>query len=181
MKKSLLALTFVFSMNANAADPIGSITAIDNVLRATSLVDVVAKAISNGANANDVKIVPRLKVIADCGDCRLSNATKMLITSSYDDFAKNNDVTINQDEVTVFKVTSIFGRNSFLRGALGLLSGADIIKGNFEGDTQVISEYSVSHEMGIDEITQKLGESILKAQVIKNTLPYDVRNTASIN
>lgn len=43
-----------------------------------------------------------------------------------------------------------------------------MIKGHFENETTIISEYSLSHEMGFDEITQSLGEDCLKAIVAKN-------------
>jgi hypothetical protein len=88
--------------------------------------------------------------------------------ASYNELAKANDIAINQDQQIVFKVTSIFGRNSFLRGTFGVLSGADTIRGHFENETNTISEYSLSHEMGLDEITQSLGEDLLKATVAKN-------------
>ena len=43
-----------------------------------------------------------------------------------------------------------------------------MIKGHFENETTIISEYSLSHEMGFDEITQSLGEDLLKATVTDN-------------
>lgn len=88
--------------------------------------------------------------------------------ASYTELAKANGITISPDNVIVFKITSIFARNSFLRGTLGALSGADMIRGHFENETNTISEYSLSHEMGIDEITQQLGEDLLKATVAVN-------------
>lgn len=171
----LLASLMTLSLSAKAADPISAITALDNILHTTSIVDIISKAVSKGADPSIIKTVPRLKVVADCGDCKLSNATKMLIKSSYIELAKTNDVIINNDKEVVFKVTSIFGRNSFLRGTFGVLSGADIIRGKFEGDTKVIGEYSVSHEMGIDEITQSLGEDCLKTTITNNSKQLETK------
>jgi hypothetical protein len=164
----IIATLLAFSLSANAADLLSAVTAIDNVLRATSIVDMLSKAIASGANASKIKTVPRLKVIPDCGYCKLSNATRMLMTSAYNELAKANDVTIDQDTQAVFKITTITSRNSFLRGTLGILSGADYIRGQFENDTKTIGEYSISHEMGIDEITQSLGEDCLKVIISKN-------------
>ena len=169
IKTMLMALALVaFSLNANAADPLSAIAALDNALHATSLATMLAKVSGNDTGLKNVKTVPRLKVESDCGDCQLSNATRMLMISAYTELAKANDITINQNEQLIFKVTSLFSRNSFLRGTLGALSGADLIKGHFENETTIISEYSISHEMGIDEITQQLGEDLLKATVAVN-------------
>ena len=162
------AIVLAFSIKTYATDPLSALAAIDNALHATSMVDIFAKAAAGGADVSKVKAVPRLTVVADCGDCKLSNATRMLMTSAYNELAKANDIAINQNEQIVFKVTSLFGRNSFLRGTLGALSGADMIKGHFENETNTISEYSLSHEMGFDEITQSLGEDLLKATVADN-------------
>lgn len=166
-----LALSVVLSAQtpAFAADPLGALQALDSALKATSLVDIIAKAISNGVPTEKLQSIPRLKVIADCGDCKISNATKMLMVSSYNDMAEKNNLTINQDELVTFKITYMWARPSFIRGALGLLSGADVIRGSFEGDTKVVGEYSISHEMGIDEITQKLGENLVK-EVMNKTI-----------
>ena len=161
---SLLTL----NINAQAADPLSALTAIERAVHATSIVDIITKAAAHGAEINSLKNVPRLKVVSDCGDCRLSNATRMLMISAYDDLAKANDVTVNQDQPVIFKITSITSRNSVLRGTFGVLSGADVIRGHFEGDTNTIGEYSISHEMGIDEITQSLGDDLLKIMVSKN-------------
>lgn len=169
INKLALLMLLTISLNANAADPLGAITAIDNALHATSILDIVAKAIANGADINQVKTVPRLKVVSDCGDCKLSNATRMLMISAYNELAKVSDVSIDQDKQIIFKLTYLTSRNSFMRGTFGVLSGADIIRGQLENDTHTIGEYSISHEMGIDEITQSLGEDVLKAIVTKNT------------
>jgi hypothetical protein len=164
----LLAGMLSVSTISRAADPLGALQALDSVLKATSLVDMVAKAISSGVPADRINTVPRLKVVADCGDCKISNASKMLMVSSYSDMAEKNQISINQNEVIVFNITSMWSRPSFIRGALGALSGADVIRGHFENDDKTIGEYSISHEMGIDEITQKLGENLLKFIVAKN-------------
>jgi hypothetical protein len=168
--KSLVtvAILLSISLNAQAADPLSALGALDNALRATSIVDIVSKAVASGADVSKITTVPRLKVVSDCGECKLSNATRMLMTSAYVDLAKQNNVTINQDEQVIFKITSIAGRNSFLRGTLGVLSGADYIRGHFENEEKIIGEYSVSHEMGLDEITQSLGEDVLKEIIKKN-------------
>jgi hypothetical protein len=164
----LIAGMLSVSVTAQAADPLGALQALDSVLRTTSLVDMVAKAISSGVPADKINNVPRLKVVANCGDCKISNATKMLMVSSYSDMAEKNQISINQNEVVVFNITSMWTRPSFIRGALGALSGADVIRGHFENDDKTVGEYSISHEMGIDEITQKLGENLLKFIVAKN-------------
>lgn len=177
MKKILTVLLLLVSLNGYAADPISAITSLDNLLRATSVIDIISKAINKGADPSVIKTVPRLIVVADCGDCKLSNATKMLIKSSYNELAKTYDVVINQDAEVTFKVTSLYGRNSFMRGTFGILSGADIIRGQFEGDEKVIGEHSVSHEMGLDEITQNLGEDLLKEQLNKNVAKVKVGNS----
>ena len=163
----ITALSASYSISAKA-DAISAISALDNALHATSLASILAKVSGNGTELSKVKTVPRLMVLNDCDDCALSHATKLLMISSYDALAKANDITINQDAVIIFKITSIFARNSFLRGIFGALSGADMIKGHFENETTIISEYSLSHEMGFDEITQSLGEDCLKAIVAKN-------------
>lgn len=168
MKKIFTVLLLLVSLNGYAADPISAIASLDNLLRATSVIDIISKAINKGADPSVIKTVPRLKVVADCGDCKLSNATKMLIRSSYAELAKTNDVSIDQDKEVTFKVTSINARNNFMRGTFGVLSGADYIRGKFEGDEKVIGEHSVSHEMGLDEITQNLGEDLLKEMIMKN-------------
>ena len=172
MRQYIVAMCCVccmFSMpSAHAEDPAAVMQLISEGLRAVSLVDVIAKAGGAGADMTKISTVPRLKVTADCGDCKLSHATKMLITSSYIALAKSNDVTIDSDRCMEFRLTSMFSRNSFLRGTLGLLSGADYIAGHFSDDKTTIREYSVSHEMGIDEITQKLGEDLLKHIITKN-------------
>lgn len=163
----ITALSASYSMSAKA-DAISAISALDNALHVTSLASILAKVSGNGAELSKVKTVPRLIIVADCGDCKLSNATKMLMKSAYSDLAKANGISINQDEQLIFKVTSLFSRNNFLRGTLGALSGADAIKGHLEGDTKIISKYSLSHEMGFDEITQSLGEDILKVTITDN-------------
>lgn len=168
-KTTLVALHLLaFSFTASAADPISAIAALNNALHATSLATMLAKINGNNTDLTKVKTVPRLKVDSNCGDCQLRNATKLLMIASYNELAKANNIAINQDQQMVFKVTSIFGRNSFLRGTLGALSGADMISGHFENETNTISEYSLSHEMGLDEITQSVGEDLLKATVAKN-------------
>lgn len=161
------------SIAAKAADPLGALQALDSALKATSLVDMVAKAISSGVPADKIHNVPRLKVMADCDSCRISNATKMLLISSYSDMAEKNHIRINQDEVIVFNITSKWARPIFVRGTFGALSGADVIRGNFKNDAKTIGEYSISHEMGIDEITQKLGETLLKSVVAKNIQQFE--------
>ena len=160
-------LSASYSMSAQA-DPISAIAVLNNALHATSLATMLTTVKGNGTNLNKVKTVPRLKVESDCGDCQLSNSTKMLMMASYTELAKANDITINPDAVIVFKVTNLFARNCFLRGTFGALSGADMIKGHFENETTIISEYSLSHEMGIDEITQSLGEDCLKTTITNN-------------
>jgi hypothetical protein len=164
----VLAGMLSVSITAQAADPLGALQALDSALKATSLVDMVSKAISSGVPADKINTVPRLKVVADCGDCKISNATKMLLVSSYIEMAEKNQISINQNEVIVFNITSMWTRPSFIRGTLGALSGADLISGHFENDDKTVGEYSISHEMGIDEITQKLGETLLKSLIAKN-------------
>ena len=163
----ITALSASYSISAKA-DAISAISALDNALHATSLASILAKVSGNGTELSKVKTVPRLMVLNDCDDCALSHATKLLMISSYDALAKANDITINPDAIIVFKVTNLFARNSFLRGTFGALSGADMIKGHFENETTIIGEYSISHEMGFDEITQSLGEDLLKATVADN-------------
>jgi hypothetical protein len=165
----LLIMTALSASNsAKAADPLSAIAALNNALHATSLAAMLTTVKGNGTNLNKVKTVPRLKVESGCGDCQLTNATKLLLMASYNELAKANDITINPDAVIVFKVTNLFARNSFLRGTFGTLSGADVIRGHFENEATDISEYSLSHEMGFDEITQSLGEDLLKATVANN-------------
>jgi hypothetical protein len=167
--KLLLIMTALSaSYSAKAADPLSAIAVLNNALHATSLATMLTTVKGNGTNLNKVKTVPRLMVLNDCDDCELSHATKLLMMASYTDLAKANAITINLDAVIVFKVTNLFARNSFLRGTFGALSGADVIRGHFENEATDISEYSITHEMGFDEITQNLGEDLLKAIVADN-------------
>jgi hypothetical protein len=160
------ALFLLNSLNASA-DAIGALQAVDNAVRATSLIDIIAKAKAGGLDESQINTIPQIVVEADCGDCQISNATKYLLLSSYIESATANQISIGSKQVK-FKITKYIARNSFVRGVLGVLSGPDYVAGQFENDTQVISTFSISHEMGIHEITQQLGEDLVKHQIRQN-------------
>jgi hypothetical protein len=159
-------LLIINSLNASA-DAIGAIQAVDNALRATSLIDIIAKAKSTGLDEAQINTIPQIVIEADCSDCQISNATKYLLLSSYIETAKANQINIGSHQVK-FKIPKYIARNSFVRSVLGVLSGPDYVAGQFENDPQVLSRFSISHEMGIHEITQQLGEDLVKHQIRQN-------------
>jgi hypothetical protein len=165
--KTLLPwLMAVVSLNLYA-DAISAIQTLDNAVRATSLIDIITKAKATGLDESQINTIPQIVVEADCGDCQISNATKYLLLSSYTETARANQINIGSHMVK-FKITKYISRNSFVRGLLGVLSGADYVSGHFENDNEFISVFSVSHEMGVHEITQQLAEDLVKHQVNSN-------------
>jgi DNA-binding protein len=59
------ALSLLISFNVKAADPLSMLGALDNLVRAVSVADIISKAVANGANIKQVKTVPKLKVVDD--------------------------------------------------------------------------------------------------------------------
>ena len=178
LKRALMVVctTLLIASMHTQADPLSALQATSNLLHVTSLADMIAKAATTGSDTRTLKTVPRLVVMVDCGDCKLSNATKMVITSAYNELAKTSGMVIDAKQPIIFNVTSLFARNSFLRGTFGILSGADHISGQLEGAAnQTIGEFSVAHEMGFDEIAELLGEDILKAVITNHIHAAEIK------
>lgn len=162
----LMTVTLYLSLNVNAT-PLDAVQSLSSALHATSLAEILAKIGVGSDGVAKVKCVPTLKVVVDCADCKFGHASRMLMVSSYNDLAVKNGLQLDQAQSVKFVVTNFNSRPSFLRGTLGALSGADDVKGHWEGETETLNDFSISHEMGSDEITQRLGEALLKVVVIK--------------
>lgn len=159
----------VFAVSVSAqANPLDAVQAVHNGLQATSLANLLTKIGVGTDGLPKVHSVPKLKVVVDCGEkCEFGNASRMLMASSYKDLAGKHNLMIDKERELRFIVTNYHSRPTFLRGTLGMLSGADLVKGHFEGETESLSDFSISHEMGSDEILQRLGEHLLKEVVLR--------------
>lgn len=167
---NLAAATMLTTALSVQADPLDAIASVNNMIQAASVVDMLSM-LKKDVNGHQAALtIPKLKVSADCSNCKFGNASRMLMIVSYIEMAQKHQVNVDKSRELHFVVTSVITRPSILRGTLGVLSGADVVRGHFEGESEHVGKFSISHEMGIDEVTQKLGEALF-IEALRKQLP----------
>lgn len=167
---NLAAATMLTTALSAQADPLDAIASMNNMIQAASVVDILSM-LKKDVNGHQLAlIIPKLKISADCTNCKFGNASRMLMLASYNEMAQKHKIDIDKSHELHFVVTSVIARPSILRGTFGVLSGADFVRGHFEGESKYVGKFSISHEMGIDEVTQKLGEALF-IEALRKQLP----------
>lgn len=163
---------------AYGADPTALIQNINSSIHAVSVVDLLSKAGVDAEGHSKLSSVPRLVIVNHCEQCTLSHALRLSMIRSYRDLANKHQLKIQADKTITLVIDDINARNNFLRGLLGVMSGADYIKAHLENTADNnIMEYSISHEEGVELVAQRVGERCLQFVVQAEVAGLNAQHT----
>jgi len=108
--------------------------------------------------------VPALKVLTECGVCRVRASVPARIAEGYASAAAERRAKVAPGEEVTVSILEYSERDDAARFFLGILSGKDEIKAlvSFQGNRFIVEDYYVNAWLGIDQLATRIGELIFE-------------------
>lgn len=124
---------------------------------------VAAEPAARPASASDAKVLPRLSVRWDCGDCEQNPKVGPLIEQSYETQATSKGFTVAPAESAEIVIKEYRQRPPAARVMLGIFAGKDKLatKLSFRGKEYVASDYSANAFQGMNSLCESVAKQAL--------------------
>lgn len=108
--------------------------------------------------------LPAIKVVTDCGECKVGNSVIDMIMASYAETAKQKGAAVNLDDVMTITITAYSERTRAASLLLGWFSGKDMIVANytFHDKNYRVEEGTRSAYLGIDTVAKFIGKRFVR-------------------
>lgn len=150
----------LFSLQAAAQEP-------QPPQPADAPVAAAAEPAARPASASDAKVLPRLSVRWDCGDCEQNPKVGPLIEQTYEAQATSKGYSVAPAESAEVVIKEYRQRPPAARVMLGIFAGKDKLatRLSFRGKEYVASDYSANAFQGMNSLCESVAKQAL-AQVL---------------
>ena len=116
------------------------------------------------AESAALREVPGLKVLTECGVCRVRASVPARIAEGYASAAAERRAKVAAGEEVTVSILEYSERDDAARFFFGALSGKDEIKAlvSFQGNRFIVEDYYMNAWLGIDQLATRIGEMIFE-------------------
>jgi hypothetical protein len=104
--------------------------------------------------------VPTLKVVVDCGGCKVKSDLKALVAEGYNGAASQAGAKVLPSKVATLTIKEYVARDDSARFWAGAFAGKDEIKAvlSYQGKQFPVEDYARMAFKGIDNVAKNVGE-----------------------
>jgi hypothetical protein len=104
--------------------------------------------------------VPSLKVVTECGTCKVRPSVPGLIVEGYTNAAAKSGAKLVPGKEATLTIREYSARDDGARFVVGAFAGKDEIKAsvNFQGKQFMVEDYYYTAWLGIEALARKIGE-----------------------
>jgi hypothetical protein len=104
--------------------------------------------------------VPSLKVVTECGSCKVRPSVPGLIVEGYRNAAAKSGAKLVPGKEATLTIREYSARDDGARFVVGAFAGKDEIKAtvNFQGKQFMVEDYYYTAWLGIEALARKIGE-----------------------
>lgn len=108
--------------------------------------------------------LPAIKVVTDCGECKVGNNVIEIISASYAETAKKLGATVSADEEMTVTIKEYNERTKAASLLLGWFSGKDVIVADctFHDKHYRVKDISTSSYFGIESVAKVVGKRLVR-------------------
>lgn len=128
------------------------------IIKSITIGTVLSIAVHGAAYADTS--LPKLEIVADCGECVINDNVRAEIEKAYVDQAQKGGLQINQKDKANLRITEYLERSSGARIMFGMLAGKDLIKASlsYKDAKHEVEDTARSALNGIGAVASEVGK-----------------------